>query len=79
MVDGDKPCTGFIYESMDRCKEAIASAFDNVEANYQEIWEVIDQRRKMMHSPLHAATCNLDPKLFGISRHRDEDVMSKQR
>jgi hypothetical protein len=76
MVDGDKPSIGFIYEGMDRCKEAIATAFDNVEANYQEIWEVIDRRWKMMHSPLHAAGCYLDPRLFGISRHQDDEVMS---
>jgi hypothetical protein len=76
MVDGDKPCMGFVYEGMDRCKEAIASAFDNIEADYQEIWEVIDRRWKMMHSPLHAAACYLDPRLFGVSRHQDEEVMS---
>eukprot|EP00253_Pinus_taeda_P010127 PITA_10127 len=35
MVDGDKPCMGFVYESLDRCKEAIASAFNNVEADYK--------------------------------------------
>ena len=61
---------------MDRCKKAIASAFDNMEADYQEIWEVIDRRWKMMHSPLHAAACYLDPRLFGVSRHQDEEVMS---
>jgi hypothetical protein len=26
MVDGDMPCMGFIYESTNHCKEAIASA-----------------------------------------------------
>jgi hypothetical protein len=76
MVDGDKPCMGFVYDAMDHLKEAIASAFDNVEDNYMDIWEVIDQRWKMMHSPLHATTCYLDPRLFGISRHQDEEVMS---
>eukprot|EP00253_Pinus_taeda_P028657 PITA_28657 len=76
MVDGDKPCMDFVYESIDHCKDAIASAFNNVEADYQEIWEVIDQRLKMMHSPLHATTCYLDPILFGLSRHRDEEVMN---
>jgi len=76
MVDGDKPCMGFVYESIDRCKEAIASAFNNVEADYQEIWEVIDQRWKMMHCPLHAAACYFDPRLFGLSRQRDEEVMN---
>eukprot|EP00253_Pinus_taeda_P012188 PITA_12188 len=76
MVDGDKPCMGFVYESIDRCKEAITSAFNNVEVGYQEIWDLIDQRLKMMHSPLHAAACYLDPRLFGLSRHRDEEVMN---
>ena len=47
-----------------------------MEADYAEIWEVVDQRWKMMHSPLHAAACYLDPKLFGVPRHQDEEVMS---
>jgi hypothetical protein len=76
MVDGDKPCMGFVYESIDRCKEAIATAFNNVEADYKEIWDLIDQRWKMMHSPLHAAACYLDPRLFGLPRHRDEEIMN---
>eukprot|EP00253_Pinus_taeda_P025970 PITA_25970 len=76
MVDGDKTCMGFVYESIDCCKETIATAFNNVEVDYQEIWDLIDQRWKMMHSPLHAATCYLDLRLFGLLRHRDEEVMN---
>eukprot|EP00253_Pinus_taeda_P018825 PITA_18825 len=76
MVDGDKPCMGFVYESIDRCKETIATAFNNVEVDYQGIWDLIDQIWKMMHSPLHAAACYLDPRLFGLPRHRDEEVMN---
>jgi hypothetical protein len=30
----------------------------------------------MMYSPLHAAACYWDPRLFGLSRHRDEEVMN---
>ena len=30
----------------------------------------------MLHSPLHAAACYLDPRLFGIQRHNDAEVMS---
>jgi hypothetical protein len=33
MVDGDKPSMGFVYERIDCCKEAIASAFNNVEVD----------------------------------------------
>ena len=76
MVDGDKPCMGFVYENIDRCKETISSDFNNVEADYQEIWEEIDQIWKMMHSPIHATTCYLDPRLFQLSRNRDEEVMN---
>eukprot|EP00253_Pinus_taeda_P029681 PITA_29681 len=76
MVDGDKPCMGFVYESLDRCKEAIATAFNNVEADYKEIWDLIDHRWKMMHSPLHAVACYLDPRLFGLPRHKDEEIMN---
>lgn len=72
----DKLCMGFVYESIAHCKETIASAFNNMEADYQEIWDLIDQRWKMMHSPLHATACYLDPRLFGLQRHRDEEVMS---
>eukprot|EP00253_Pinus_taeda_P009303 PITA_09303 len=76
MVDGDKPCMGFVYESLDRCKEAIGAAFNNVEADYKEIWDLIDHRWKMMHSPLHATACYLEPRLFGIPRHKDEEIMN---
>jgi hypothetical protein len=29
-----------------------------------------------MHSLLHVAACYLDPILFGVARHQDEEVMS---
>ncbi|XP_028073436.1 uncharacterized protein LOC114275578 isoform X2 [Camellia sinensis] len=45
MVDGEeKPPMGYIYEAMDRAKEAIANAFDGKEEKYKEIFEIIDQR-----------------------------------
>jgi hypothetical protein len=76
MVDSDTPSMGFVYEGMDRCKEAIANSFNNLENEYMEIWEVIDERWKMLHSPLHATTCYLDSRLFGIERGNDAEVMS---
>jgi hypothetical protein len=72
MVEGDEPCMGFVYEGMDRCKEAIANAIDNVEIDYKEIWEVVDRRWKMMYRLLHATASYLDPRLFGIPRYQDE-------
>ena len=45
MVDGDKkPHMGYIYETMDRAKEAIAKSFSNNEENYEEPFKYIDKR-----------------------------------
>ncbi|GLJ43020.1 hypothetical protein SUGI_0892860 [Cryptomeria japonica] len=60
---------------MDRCKETIQRALNNVDAEYMEIWAVVDSRWKMMHTPLHAATCYLEPKLFHIDRQADLEIM----
>ncbi|KAK4423205.1 hypothetical protein Salat_1903300 [Sesamum alatum] len=45
LVDGEKkPPMGYIYEVMDRAKEAIAASFSNNEEKYKEIFEMIDKR-----------------------------------
>ncbi|GLJ18983.1 hypothetical protein SUGI_0339360 [Cryptomeria japonica] len=76
MVDSDTPCLGMLYESMDPCKESVQRALNNVEADYMEIWEIVDARWKMMHTPLHATACYLEPKLFCIDRQADFEIMS---
>eukprot|EP01018_Ginkgo_biloba_P007796 Gb_03729 [translate_table: standard] len=76
LVDGDTPCMGFIYEGMERCKEAIVKAFNNAIDDYKLIWNMVDFRWKMMHSPLHAITCYLDSKSFGLKINGDKEIMS---
>lgn len=45
LVDGEKkPAMAYIYEAMDRAKEAIAKAFKNVENKYSNIFNIIDNR-----------------------------------
>ncbi|KAK4253734.1 hypothetical protein QN277_010373 [Acacia crassicarpa] len=65
VVDSDaKPTMGFIYEEIDRAKERIAHAFNNVERGYLPLWDVIDDRwDKQLHRPLHAAGYYLNPQL----------------
>ncbi|GLJ52352.1 hypothetical protein SUGI_1113680 [Cryptomeria japonica] len=77
MVDGDTPCLGMLYESMDRCKESIQKTLNNEEAEYMQIWETVDCRWKMRHTPLHAAACFLEPKLFAIDRRGDNEIMAR--
>ncbi|XP_028118806.1 uncharacterized protein LOC114316345 [Camellia sinensis] len=80
MVDGeDKPPMGYIYEAMDRAKEAIANAFDGKEEKYIEIFEIIDQRWDIqLHRPLHAAGFYLNLSLFYKDSNvaKDEEIMT---
>lgn len=65
LVDGEKkPAMGYIYEAMDRAKEAIMKSFDK-EDRYEDIFEIIDKRWEcQLHQPLHAAGYYLNPEFF---------------
>ncbi|XP_075503611.1 uncharacterized protein LOC142540977 [Primulina tabacum] len=66
LVDGEKRSPmGYIYEAMDRAKEAIAASFNNNEEKYRGIFEIIDKRWNVqLHHPLHAAGYFLNPEFF---------------
>ncbi|XP_057770666.1 uncharacterized protein LOC130990449 [Salvia miltiorrhiza] len=66
MVDGDKkPAMGYIYEAMDRAKEAIAKSFGHKEEHYKEAFGIIDKRWDcQLHRPLHAAGYFLNPEIY---------------
>eukprot|EP01018_Ginkgo_biloba_P040560 Gb_13020 [translate_table: standard] len=76
LVDGDTPCMGFIYDGMERCKYAITRVFNNVIDDYKLIWNMVDFIWKMIHNPLHAATCYLDLRMFGLKRNADKEIIS---
>ena len=75
LVDGErKPPMGYIYEAMDRAKEAIAKAFNNNEDRYKEIFKIIDRRWEVqLHRPLHAAAYYLNPEFFYDNPNIDGD------
>ncbi|KAH6787411.1 hypothetical protein C2S52_006963 [Perilla frutescens var. hirtella] len=56
MVDGDKkPAMWYMYEAMDRAKEAIAKSFEMKQEEYEEAFKIIDHRWEcQLHRPLHA-------------------------
>ncbi|XP_042404804.1 uncharacterized protein LOC121995011 [Zingiber officinale] len=66
LVDGEKQSPmGYIYEAMDRAKEAIAASFNNNEEKYRNIFEFIDKRWNIqLHQLLHAAGYFLNPECF---------------
>ena len=45
LVDVEKkPPMGYIYEAMDRAKEAIAHGFRGVQKHYEKVFQIIDAR-----------------------------------
>ncbi|XP_028215234.1 uncharacterized protein LOC114397379 [Glycine soja] len=75
LVDNEKkPAMGFIYEVMDRAKEAIQRAFNNNEGKYKDFLTIIDKRWDcQLHHPLHVAGYYLNPKFFYTNPNIDSD------
>lgn len=75
LVDNErKPAMGYIYESMDRAKEAIEKSFNHVQDKYRDIFEIIDRRWEcQLHHPLHAAGHFLNPQHFYNDPNVDKD------
>ncbi|RVW75237.1 hypothetical protein CK203_047174 [Vitis vinifera] len=66
LVDGEKKAPmGYIYEAMNRAKDAIVRSFNGNEEKYKEIFNIIDKRWEIqLHRPLHAAGYFLNPEFF---------------
>ncbi|WOL07425.1 hypothetical protein Cni_G16166 [Canna indica] len=66
LADGErKPEMGYIYEAMDKAKEAIMKSFNNNESKYNEVFVIIDNRWNcQLHRPLHAAGHFLNPEFY---------------
>ena len=81
LVDGEKPAMPYLYEGMDRAKEAIRSYYaDKGSAGLNRqmmLWDVIDSRwTGMLHRPIHAATLFLNSAfLYKCSFDFDGNVM----
>eukprot|EP01018_Ginkgo_biloba_P005136 Gb_04272 [translate_table: standard] len=76
LVDGDTPCMGFIYDCMDHCKYVIARVFNNVVDDYKLIWNMVDFKWNIMHIPLHAVACYLEPRMFDLKRMGDKEIIN---
>ena len=54
----------YIYEAIDRAKEAIAKSFLNQEENSEDAFKYIDTRWEcQLRQPLHAAVHYLNPEI----------------
>ncbi|CAN6476522.1 unnamed protein product [Victoria cruziana] len=56
-----RPSIGYLYEVMDKAKEAIRDQLKGKKKLYMPVWKVIDNRWSGLHRPLHAATYYLNP------------------
>ncbi|XP_059072640.1 uncharacterized protein LOC131873640 isoform X1 [Cryptomeria japonica] len=78
MVDGEGMPMGFIYEAMDRAKEAISHYYRGNARKCEIFWRFIDRRwTNQLHQPIHAFAYFLNPKFyFSDSFRADEEVMA---
>ena len=69
---------GYIYEGMDRVKEAIRAKYVGFEEKYGPLWDIIDRRwQNQLHSPIHAAAYYLNLAYhFRDDFKADEEVLS---
>ncbi|XP_057864954.1 uncharacterized protein LOC131072720 [Cryptomeria japonica] len=76
MVDGDKSPIGYLYEAMDKAKEAIQHLYGSERTKYEPIWRIIDQRwNRQLHQHIHAAAYYFNPKFFYSRNFKiDEEV-----
>lgn len=62
---GDKCGMGYIYEGMDKAKEAIKTFYEGDSSQYLPIWKIIDSKcDKYIKSLLHAMGAYLNPSIF---------------
>ncbi|KAL8473313.1 hypothetical protein ACS0TY_030227 [Phlomoides rotata] len=72
-----KPAMGYIYEDIDRVKEAIMKSFNN-EERYINIFEIIDKRWEcQLHQPLHDASYFLNPGFFYANEEVAQEVNNR--
>ena len=65
MVDGEKNVMGYLYEAMDRAKEAIQHYYRGDANRFAPIWNIIDRRwNNQLHEPIHAIGYFLNPKFY---------------
>lgn len=69
-----KPAMGYIYEAMDKAKEAIRASLRDDKSKYQKIWEIIDNRwNSQLHRPLHVVGHFLNPEYYYNDSELDYD------
>lgn len=68
----------YIYEGMDRVKEAIKFVYAGDESKYHPIWDIIDRKWQVhLHKPLHVATYYLNLAFhFRPDFEADEEILN---
>ncbi|KAL0342969.1 UNVERIFIED_CONTAM: hypothetical protein Sangu_1184300 [Sesamum angustifolium] len=64
----------YIYEAIDRAKEAIAASFSNIEEKYKDVFVLIDAIWNIqLHRPLHAASYYLNLEFYNANPNVEQD------
>ncbi|KAK4393984.1 hypothetical protein Sango_1869200 [Sesamum angolense] len=64
----------YIYEAIDKAKEAIAASFSNIEEKYKDVFALIDAIwNAQLHRPLHAASYYLNLEFYNANPNVEQD------
>ncbi|MCL7040251.1 hypothetical protein MKW94_005828 [Papaver nudicaule] len=76
--EDSRPQLGYIYETMDQVKETIKRKYKGRKTEYQPFWTAFDGIwDNLLHSPIHAAGCYLNPGLFYSDDFCADDQVKK--
>lgn len=75
LVDGSAPCVGKVYWRMFQIDNGIEGSLLD-QSKKQQLRTYINERWKMLHTPLHSAGFVLDPEYRLFLQHENEEVMS---
>ncbi|KAF3778188.1 hypothetical protein EJ110_NYTH43951 [Nymphaea thermarum] len=72
----DRPSIRYLYEAMDKGKEAIQGNLKEKTKLYMPLWKIIDKRwAGQLHQPIHATTYYLNPAIrFSTTCRKDREV-----
>lgn len=78
LVDGDGSTVGYLFEAMEKAKEAIRQLCGDDQDKYLQLWNLFEERHEnnIIH-PIHAAAAFLNPAYMCNDNFREDHEMKE--
>jgi hypothetical protein len=75
LVQHDGPTLGYLYEMIERVKDAVKQCCGSNCALYDVMWKLLNEARKEIIHPIHAAAAFLNPIYMCNEKFKENDEM----